>query len=212
MNPESSQLIDTPAVRVVRAQAGDAGRIRQFYLGLSAESRYQRFFSHHPRYIPEELDRLSHPDPAHELCLIAVAGEGEDAVVVGDLRCAHVQGDVGPGRAGEKDGEIALVVADAWRRRGIGRLLICQLVAYARREAYTGLLAYVDSSNTGMLKLIREFSFGAEPLAGGASMRVLRRTLAPAWNDSAWQLAQPRCRGFDPVLADMNAAAGAAAI
>jgi GNAT superfamily N-acetyltransferase len=205
MNLKPSQF-ETPAVRIVRAQAGDAGRIERFYLGLSAESRYLRFFSHHPRYTPEEIGRLSHPDPMDEICLIAVAGEGDDAVVVGDLRCVHIRRDAGSGSTSEKDGEIALVVADEWRRRGIARLLLCRLIAYARREAYTGLVAYVASSNTGMLKLIREFSFGQESLAGGAAMRVLRRALTPSWDDSAWQIAQPRCRGFASVLVDISAA------
>src|ERR1019366_5916161 len=50
MNREPSQLFHTPAVRIVRAQAGDAERLANFYLGLSLVSRYQRFFSHRPRY------------------------------------------------------------------------------------------------------------------------------------------------------------------
>jgi GNAT superfamily N-acetyltransferase len=179
-------------VRVVRAQAGDAARIEQFYLDLSEDSRYERFFSHHPRYTQEELQRLSHPDPLNEICLIALAGDGEDAVEVGDLRCVRVPGEGGM----DKQGEIALVVADAWRRLGIGRLLLCHLVSFARRGGYSSLLAYVASTNAGMLKLIREFQFWHEPLAGGASMRVLRRNLAPAWDDAAWQ-AQTPCSSIE---------------
>jgi acetyltransferase len=203
MNLEPSQLQGKTAVRVVRAQAGDAGLIEDFYLGLSLESRYQRFFSHHPRYTPVELAELSHPDAEHGFALIAIAGEGADAVVVGDLRCVT-------GEAGDKEAEIAIVVADAWRRRGIGRLLLCGLIAYARAQGYTGLQAYVASTNNGMLKLIREFGFHFDPLAGGGAMRVLRKALAHGWNDSAWQAAQPGCPGFIAIRsgATSNALAG----
>jgi acetyltransferase len=191
MQTEAMKSLD--AVRVVRAQAADAARIERFYLDLSEESRYQRFFSHHPRYTQEELQHLSHPDLLSEICLIALVGEGEDAVVVGDLRCVRIQGE---GRGMGKQGEIALVVADAWRRLGVGRLLLCHLVSLARREGYSSLLAYVASTNAGMLKLIREFRFWHEPLAGGATMRVLRSNLAPAWDDAAWQAPAP-CRNTE---------------
>jgi acetyltransferase len=199
MNLEPWQLQARTTVRVVRAQAGDAELIANFYLGLSVESRYQRFFSHHPRYTPEELALLSHPDAEHGFALIAIAGEGADAVVVGDLRCVT-------GEAGDKEAEIAIVVADGWRRRGIGRLLLCGLIAYARATGYTGLQAYVASTNTGMLKLIREFGFHFEPLAGGGAMRVLRKALAHSWNDAAWQAAQPGCPGFVAVTNYSDAA------
>jgi GNAT superfamily N-acetyltransferase len=190
------------AVRVVRAQQADADRIEQFYLGLSGESRYQRFFSHHPRYTREELQHLAHPDLANEICLIAVIGKGEDAVVVGDLRCVRVPGD---GREADKQGEIALVVADAWRRLGVGRLLLCHLVSYARGERYSSLFAYVASTNAGMLKLIREFQFWHEPLAGGANMRVLRRNVAAAWDDAAWQASAP-CKNIQSDTVAQSAA------
>jgi acetyltransferase len=185
---QSTAVKSLDAVRVVRAEAGDAARIERFYLDLSEESRYQRIFSYHPRYTQEELQRLSHPDLANEICLIALAGDGEDAVVVGDLRCVRAQGE---GRETDNAAEIAVVVADAWRRVGIGRLLLCHLVGLARREGYSSLFAYVASTNAGMLKLIREFQFWHEPLAGGANMRVLRRNLAPPWDDAAWQSQAP---------------------
>jgi acetyltransferase len=191
MQSEAMKSLD--AVHVVRAQATDAARIEQFYLGLSDESRYERFFSHRPSYTREELQRLLHPFLANEICLIALVGDGEDAVMVGDLRCVRVQGD---GSATGKQGEIALVVADAWRRLGVGRLLLCQLLSQARREGYSSLFAYVAPTNVGMLKLIREFQFWHEPLAGGATVRVLRRKLAPAWDDAAWQDQAP-CRNIE---------------
>jgi acetyltransferase len=200
MQSDALRSLDT--VRVVRAHAEDAARIEKFYLDLSEESRYQRFFSHHPRYTQEELQHLSHPDLANEICLIAVVGEGEDAIVVGDLRCVRIQGEA-PGT--DKQGEIALVVADSWRRLGIGRLLLCHLVNLTRRESYSSLLAYVASTNAGMLKLIREFEFWHEPLAGGANMRVLRRNLATAWDDAAWQAKAP-CRNVESRVAQSAAA------
>jgi acetyltransferase len=205
---EPLSLLDSPTVRVFRAQAGDALRIAAFYLGLSPESRYQRFFSHRPRYTPEELHRLSHPDPLHELCLLAVAGEGDDAIVVGDLRCVRNEatGLASQNESENAEAEIALVVADAWRHQGIGRLLLCSLMAQARLDGYTSLQAYVASTNAGMLKLIREFNFHFEPLNHHGTMRVLRRTLAQSWNDAAWQLANAPCRGVTANAADAKTA------
>lgn len=174
MDLDASHLFSGPAVRVVRARPADAGRIGNFYLGLSRESRYERFFSHRPEFAQEELHRLSHPDPSSELCMIALAGEPGDEIVVGDARCVAGNSEAGPAIS---DGEIALVVADDWRRRGVGRALMCGLIAAARHERYDGLTAYITATNAGMLTLIREFNFRAVADGSGATVRLLRKEM-----------------------------------
>jgi acetyltransferase len=145
---------------------------------LSAETRYERFFSHRPAFEPAELQRLAHPELAGELCLIALAGEEGDEIAVGEVRLVSTHEGAG------REGEIALVVADDWRRMGISRKLLCGLLAAARRAGYTGAQAYITSSNTGMLSLIRQFDFRFQPLAGGATMRLVHKDLTVTSTDT----------------------------
>jgi acetyltransferase len=204
MGTASGNLLQPPpAVRVIRARAGDALLIADFYPGLSLDTRYERFFSHKPQFTPEELQRLSMPNPLTEVCVIALAVESDREIVVGEARCV-VTRDSAAGR--EAEGEIAIVMADGWRRRGIGRRLLCALVAAARTNWYTGLLAYVAATNTGMLTLIRDFDFRSQPLAG-ATLRLVRKDLAPVLSGSG---ADRGCLQFEPQPAAVDNTALAA--
>jgi acetyltransferase len=183
------QSLTAAPVRTRIARPVDAPLIARFYESLSLEARYERFFSHKPQFSGLELQCLSHPDPAQEICVIALTAGGlmrdDDRssggeIVVGDARLVA---NAEPGGT-TAEGEIALVVADAWRRHGIGRQLLCGLVAAARAQRYSAMFAYVASVNAGMLTLIHEFSFRATPLAGGASLRLMRKELADASVDA----------------------------
>jgi acetyltransferase len=181
MNLDRIGLNEAPALRIAQVTGRDARHaviIEEFYRGLSAQTRYERFFSHRPEFGPAELERLAHPERAGELCLVALAGEEGEEIAVGEVRLVPTHEGTG------REGEIALVVADDWRRLGVGRKLLCGLLAAARRAGYTGAQAYITSSNTGMLSLVRQFDFRFQPLAGGATMRLVHKDLTVTATDT----------------------------
>jgi GNAT superfamily N-acetyltransferase len=116
---ESAWLRDGTPLMIRPIHANDFGLELDFILGLSRQSVYQRLLS--PRKLHAlEIRRLVRIDYARELALIATT------TVDGKLR------QVGVARyAPEPDSstcDIAIVIADAWQGRGLGKLLLRALV------------------------------------------------------------------------------------
>jgi acetyltransferase len=78
---------------------------------------------------------------------VAVAGvQGLDRII----GVAELARD--PGSA--SDAELALIVADAYQREGIGSALCSYLVAAARRRGLTGLRAMALAENTAVRRMV----------------------------------------------------------
>ena len=85
-------------------------------------------------------------EPAGGRTLVAVAG---DRVVATASLVA--EGDLG---------EIAMLVEDAWQRRGIGTALLRRLVGYAERSRFAALVAHTAVENVAMLRTLRRLGAG----------------------------------------------------
>jgi ribosomal protein S18 acetylase RimI-like enzyme len=109
---------------------------------LSRRTMYLRFFSVGDAAVTAELAYLAALDGRERVALVAESG----AAVVGMARF-HATGD---GRA-----VAAALVEDDWQRRGIGRLLMTELVARAQREGMAALDVSVLGENMAALRLIR---------------------------------------------------------
>lgn len=139
-------------VRPIRPD--DIERERAFFHGLSERSRFQRFMHAITDLTPQMLQRFVTPDYERELALVAL--HADRFVAVG--RYAPTDE---PARA-----EFALVVGDAWQRRGLGRALLERLAAAARAAGYRALCGRVLESNQEMLELTRRLGFEPERREG----------------------------------------------
>jgi acetyltransferase len=110
-------------IRPLRLQDADA--FRAFVERLSPASRYERFQYVVKEVSPELLRLLVEADPRSHVALAAFEGDA----VVGEARYVRAGGGA----------EFALAVADAWRRRGVGKRLLGELLAYAHRDGVTRL-------------------------------------------------------------------------
>lgn len=112
---------------------------------LSPQSRFLRFHSPVPRLVPSLRRHLIAIDGRRHAAVVAEA----DGVPIG---IARVIGE-GCGTA-----DMAIAVADAWHRRGIGRRLLTALGDLAAELGYTELRGSVLPGNVAMLNLARSLS------------------------------------------------------
>src|SRR5690242_10223801 len=77
-------------LRAVRPQDGDM--LQTAIRGLSAESRYSRFFSHMRELTPQLLARATNPDMEREIQLVAVVPAEAGELIVGGARYAGTEG------------------------------------------------------------------------------------------------------------------------
>jgi GNAT superfamily N-acetyltransferase len=139
-------------LRLRQLQAGDAERLRRFGGRLSPETIYRRFLSPMPR-CEWLLPRLMDVDHWDREAIVALAGDE----IVAVARYGR--------RPGAGTADVAVVVADDWQHRGLGRLLLGRLARLARRRgvgAFTGTIAgenYAAQRLVGALAPGKPFQF-----------------------------------------------------
>ena len=158
----ASRLPDGTRVTVRAACPADAGRIQDYVRSLAPSSRYDRFLASMNELSPAELAR------------IGVGGEMQ-ATLIAETKIAGARIMVGEARYAVSDGatcEIALSVAEGWRGRGVGTLLMDHLECRGRNLGVTMLVGDVLRSNAAMRTLARKSGFD---LAGvPADARLVR--------------------------------------
>ena len=154
-------------IRPIRPE--DAGIEREFVNALSPEARYMRFMSTLKELPPAMLARFTQVDYDREMALIAVIHE--------DGR----EGQIGVGRyIINPDGEsceFAIVVAETWQGRGLGRHLMLQLIAIARVRRLKTMVGQVLAANTQMLGLATALGFIITEIPQDASAKEVRLAL-----------------------------------
>jgi GNAT superfamily N-acetyltransferase len=133
-----------PAVRIARLEPSDGQALRRFFFRLSPESLYRRFLT--PISRPEQArpERLLDVDHRYRVALVAVV----DGEIVGVARYVM--------HADDKVAEMAVVVADAWQRRGIASRLLSALAEAARTAGIDGFAVTMHADNYPMLRLVRQ--------------------------------------------------------
>jgi len=140
------------SVRPIRPE--DAALERRFVNGLSEESRYFRFFYRLHELTPQMLARFTQVDYDREMALVAIA---PDASVPEGERFVGVARYIATPDG--ESAEFAIVVADDWHGRGVGRGLMERLVASARKRGFARLSGTVLRSNRAMLRFVERFGF-----------------------------------------------------
>jgi GNAT superfamily N-acetyltransferase len=126
----------------------------------STETLYRRFHGTATGPISHELDRIAAPTADHRSWLAVSPPDGE---VHGTATLAW--GPAGP--------EIAFVVEDGWRRRGLGRRLFAAALAEAARAGVGSVGATVQADNERALRFVRSVAPGAvSRYAGGNEVEV----------------------------------------
>jgi GNAT superfamily N-acetyltransferase len=173
-------LPDATRVAVRVACAPDLGRVQDYVRGLSASSRYDRFLAPMNELSPGELARIG-------------GGNEEHATLIAETKIAGARTVIGEARYAASDSgtfEIALSVADAWRGRGLGTLLMDQLECRARKLGMMTLVGDVLRSNASMRTLARKCGFDQAGVPADARLvRIVKHISAARVGTPCRQLA-----------------------
>lgn len=152
-------LSDGTALRLRRARPRDKDRFKRAFARLSPRSRYFRFHGHKRTLSDADLRFLTETDGDLNFALVALEPEaaGGEGELVGVARYTRLSED-------SEVAEVAVTVADAYQRRGLGRLLLERLVKEARRRGVARVRVTLLAENAGMRKLIGD-QFGDYRLA-----------------------------------------------
>lgn len=136
----------------------DAEPLQEFVRGLSDESRYMRFVSMLRELTPRMLARYTRIDYDRELALVATVqvpnpehrGHPREQII----GFAHYLRN-----ADGRGAEYALVIGDAWQRRGLGAQLMGGLIEAAQEQGLTYIDGVVLATNRPMLSLMAHLGF-----------------------------------------------------
>lgn len=149
----------------------DVAAISDLVAGLSERSAYFRFHSPVHLLSAAQLAGLVDIDHLERETLVALV-PGRKAM----LRLVGIGQYVA---TGPREVEMALVVADAWQRRGIGRALAERLLPAASDAGYDTVRASVLAENRAALALMRSLGFTAPAASVGPVLELSHRLDAP---------------------------------
>jgi len=128
-------------LRPIRSQ-DEAGLIA-LHARLGPETAYQRFFAALPRLPDDWAHFLANVDYERRMAIVAVH-PGDELIAV--ARYDHDEA--------ANEAEIAIVVQDRWQGRGLGTILMTELLGYAESRGIRRYRAYVLADNLRMLDLL----------------------------------------------------------
>ena len=153
--PESMvTLLDGSEVTIRALRKEDAQLERDFIRNLSPESRWMRFLGQVGEPSDSLIRKLTDLDYQHDMAFIALLREGGITHEVGVSRYSLVP-----------DGqscECAVTVADAWQGKGLGTVLMRDLIDIASKRGIRSMFSIDANENERMRELARDLGFKRE--------------------------------------------------
>lgn len=135
------------ALRPIRPD--DAPAHRRLISRLSAISRYKRFMHAVAELSQAETERFVTVD-GHERVALVAEDPGRPGELIGIARFDR--------ESDQSRAEVAIVVDDAWQGRGLGTVLLRDLVEIARTQGVRTLVANILAGNARSLALFHDLN------------------------------------------------------
>jgi len=137
-------LRDGARLRLRPIRPDDEPRLSTLYDRLSRLTAYQRFFTALNRLPPDWAHFLANVDYRRRLALVVESPTDEELIAVARYESTDRTDTA----------EVAFVVQDGWQNRGLGAILLGDLLAAAEARGLTRFIAYVLADNTRMIRLL----------------------------------------------------------
>ncbi len=145
------RLADGSSVKLRPIRPEDAEMEKEFVKNLSENSRYFRFMNTVRELTPAMLARFTQIDYDREMAFVAVLEEGGRETEIAVTR--YVTNPDG------ETCEFAVVVADSWQCKGLGRRMLGLLIEVARARGLKAMVGHVLAANQPMLALCGKLGF-----------------------------------------------------
>jgi acetyltransferase len=147
----------------------DAAREQAFVRGLSPQSSYLRFHGTIKDLSKKDLEEFTNPDSRNAVALIVLcSGEtGEEEIGV----ARYV---IDPDGA---NCEFAIVVADAWQKRGIGTRLMNALIKHLQASGVKRISGSVLKGNSAMREFVKQLGFAETNIPDDPSILLVTKHL-----------------------------------
>lgn len=140
-------------LRAIREE--DDAEHRALVEHLAPEDMQLRFFSSRHGVPEAQLAHLAHIDCPHEMALVAVQTRADGTqATLGVVRAFN--------DAGNRVAEFGIIVASNFHGRGLGALLLRNLIRYQRHRGTQRLVCDVLRENMAMRTLASNLGFGAQ--------------------------------------------------
>jgi acetyltransferase len=164
------RLLGGESVTVRPVGTSDAEMLQAYVRELSASARYNRFFGPLRELPPAELARMTQTNGSSRGTLIAEIASLRP-VMLGELRYAVLSNAAC---------EFAISIADTWRRKRLGTLLIDLLQCGVRALGVESLVGDVLRSNEAMLAFAHKAGFGIAARSGDPrTVRIVKNITDP---------------------------------
>lgn len=166
---ETWTLADASKLKMRHIAPADFAREQAFVRGLSAQSSYLRFHGTIKDLSRKDLEKFTNPDSRNAVALIVLySGEtGEEEIGVARYVI-------------DPDGtncEFAIVVADAWQKRGIGTRLMNALIKHLQASGVKRISGTVLKRNTAMRKFVKQLDFEETNIPDDPSILLVTKHL-----------------------------------
>ena len=145
MNTERVALGPGIEVLIRPIRPTDKPLLAEGFERLSPQARFQRFFAPVVRLSDSDLAYLTEIDHRRHEALVAIDPDG----VARYIRTSPYR---------DREAEVAIVIADHWRGKGLGKALLSRLATRAREEGVTHFLAVILADNSNAAELFENFA------------------------------------------------------
>jgi len=148
-------LIDNTVVNLRPIRPEDERKMVEFHKTLSDRSVIQRYtqpITLDQRIAHQRLTRMCFIDYDREMAIVVTVDQKPESEIIAVGRLGRIQSS--------GDARFALLVSDAWQRKGLGKLLLNQLLDIARKERdIHRVIGEILPDNTGMIRICEQAGF-----------------------------------------------------
>ena len=161
---EETRVYDGQKVTFRPAKTVDDRLIQEHFYSMDEKDVQTRFFSIRRSFYREDMENMYQVDYIKNLSIVAVTGQVGFEKIIGMGMYALEHGTVA---------EVAFSTSKEWQGKGIAGIILAKLAEAALENGFTSLVAYMLTTNAGMIKLFKKLPYTVKSTFEGDTL-ILR--------------------------------------